>query len=293
MKRLGIGALSLALFLSFQSPQLVYGAQKEAIAAEEQQMFKRLVAKAVKAYKAERFEDAIVSFKAAMRLNPKFALHWNLAVLYERVEQYDQALFHVDEFLKDPELKPENRAKAQERRLKILELIVVYQHKSTPPVSPSSDSPAPPKAAEPEVVEVERVQISDPKPFVREGSLNESPTSERPWLLWALLGAGSSLSSLGMHLYANSVWENRGGLLADHQQAQRDAQTFSLIGDAFLVVGLTAFTVAILKWNSSSAPRVQSAASLELDREDYALLRAPTEYELSFTGQGFVLSGTF
>ena len=294
MKWLGVGALSLALCLSLslQGPQLIYAAQKEAIPAEEQQMFKRLVAKAVKAYKAERYEDAIVSFKAAMRLNPKFALHWNLAVLYERVEQYDQALFHVDEFLKDPELKPENRAKAEERRLKILELIVVYQHQSRPTERTSSESVAPPEASEPEVVEVERVQISKPRPIVMEGSLDERPSSERPWLLWALLGAGSSLSSLGLHLYANSVWERRGGLLADHQKAQSEAQTFSLIGDVFLVAGLATFTVAIIKWNSSSATRARSAASLDLGRDDYALQTAP-EYELSFTGQGFTLSGTF
>lgn len=311
MPHLILRALLCTLLVAFVMPPTSVSAKARTRQSKvkQQREFKRYVDQAVKAYKEERFEEAIVFFEKALKLKPEYRLHWNLAILYERTDQLKLSLFHMDEFLKDPKLKSNDRSKVQTRRAKILQLIEdkkktkqnhfqarsnsypVPTHTQTQPSPNPTPTPTPNFTSiqtqpaqgfttalpEPQLVEVERVRISD-----------SSPSRGIPaWGYWMMGGVLVGGSSLAVHLYANSIWEDRPNTLAGARDAQSEAYTFSLIGDILLVGSLASVSIAIWKWSDSNTSQSMSAYQDESDSSD---LQAS---KLTLTPQGLIWSGQF
>lgn len=247
---------------------------KPRVTSSSRTKFKRYVDDAVKAYKEERFEDAIASFEEALKLKAEYRLHWNLAVLYERVGRIELALTHVDEFLKDPKLKLKNRHKAEGRRAEMIRELEERRLKAiAQPDAPSQVSPQPSPHVETQVVEVERVNISEP---IDQG--------RSTWGYWAIGGGLLGIGSLWAHLRADSIWEDgqEPSQSITKQEAQSLATTHSIIGDILLIGSLTSLSIAVWKWSDRPA-RTSTALKSSVHREQ----------ALIFTGQGLMWSGSF
>ena len=254
------------------------------LTTQQREHFKSLVGQAVKAYKEDRFPEAIELFETALKLKSEYRLHWNLAVLYERTGRLEVALGHIDQFLKDPSLNVKNRDKAEARRRQIIDQIererptrLAVLPKSSPikPSPKESDL----RPVEAQIIEVEKVSTM---PMVREEQGLPS------WSYWAIASGVSGLTSLGFHLYANSIWDELPNVTSEALDAQSRAWTYSWVGDFFLVGSIASLSIAVWKWTDE--PTSQASTALSPRSSVGQALRSS---ELTFIGQGFLWRGRF
>jgi len=253
-------------------------------ASAQRDRFKGLVNDAVKAYKEKRFEEAIKSFEAALKLKSEYRLHWNLAVLYERTGRLEIALGHVDQFLKDPSLSESNRQKAEDRRRQMIDKIDRERPTRLARLPASTPTAPPPKAVVARPVEAQIIEVETVSTMPPIGEERGLPS----WSYWAIGGGVSGLASLGLHLYADSIWEGRPDVTSEALDAQSKAWTYSWVGDFFLVGSVASLSIAVWKWSDEPSPRPSTALSPRLGGGQ--TLRSS---ELTFIGQGFIWRGRF
>ena len=244
--------------------------------SEDRERFQALVQSAVEAYKAERFDEAIVLFESALRIEPSSPIYWNLAVIYEKRDDIEKALKYIDAFLLDFKQSEEKRDQAFARREQLmarqLELRAAQEREQRR------------RAAEQAAREEERARLAR---LARLGAaapqLHEEgttvggaqisaeprtppPAPSRAWVVWSTAGVALLGVAGGLHLYADSIWQSRplgGGEGA--LNAQTEALTMSWVADGLLVLGGSALTYGLLsRLLSSPAPSSSAASALRL-----------------------------
>jgi len=96
-----------AIMICVTSPALA----QEASSPEDAE-FNALLARAVEAYNAQRFEQAIADFQRAYEMRPEPEIVYNIARVYERSLQREQAVEQYERFLSLPNTTADLRARA-------------------------------------------------------------------------------------------------------------------------------------------------------------------------------------
>lgn len=185
-------------------------------------------------YKARDFKGAIESFKSAYKLerNPNFA--YNIAKIYEKLKDWDNAITYYNEFLVLPDIKEKDRKFALEKTKELEELKELDAQRKA------------------KAEEKERDPVVKPAPEV------DHTTS------YVLLGTGGAL------LVTGAVF----GVLANGQQSAFDDATtsqqkidardtgksYALIADVGMGLGVVTAGVGLVLYfmGSSEAPPVES-----------------------------------
>ena len=246
---------------------------------QEDELFRALILRATQAFKSKEYLQAIDSFKRALLLRKsEYNIHWNLAVLYQKVERLEEALSHVNQFL-DKERSPKRREKAEQRRNKILKAMkdAYFSPTKKAPLAkitspPKPKTQPPPKAKPPQKIQPSPPTIAREK---RESSpskkIDDQPavvarTSTEPrdksWIVWTVSGLSMGVIGASLHLYANTVWQGRP---QDGTRAVVDAQdtavTSSIIGDSLLVIGTVTMLYGLYKMLSHGGDRGEGEAT--------------------------------
>ena len=279
-----IGQLVLTILIcSISKPSNIQGYflnisihESHAQSTQEDELFRALILRATQAFKRKEYLQAIDSFKRALLLRKsEYNIHWNLAVLYQKVGILEEALSHVNQFL-DKERAPKRKEKAEQRRNKILKAMkdaYFSPVKKAPLATPSAASPSkpktpPPQKTEPRVPPTPQKKSTDPSTDTsgKQPSVvaRTSPTHsrDRSWIVWSVSGLSFALIGASLHLYANTVWQGRPqGGMRTVLDAQETAETSSMVGDSFLVVGVGAMLYGLYKMLSQGADRGRGEAT--------------------------------
>jgi tetratricopeptide (TPR) repeat protein len=195
-------------------------------------------------YEQANYADAVKEFNEAYRLSHRSDLLYNIAVCYERLSQYDNAIKALKQYLTD---KPDagDRVTIETR---ITNLEKLREQAAPPPRVVEPPKPAPPP----------------PPPVV---------VSERPRHWWvpgtsvAAAGAAVLAASLGTGLAANSIYNDLNSKCQNKvcdpslQSQQSKGNSLAIASDVLLGVGAAAaLTGVILLIVQSRHPRATSHA---------------------------------
>ena len=264
--------------------------------AESDKSFQDFIQMALKAYKHQKYSDAIVFFKRAMNISPDPNIHWNLAVTYQKTKDFKRALYHIDEYLKVPNLEDKKRAKVNVRREKIVSALQkertdeVRVARHYDPQTKSNSDPSNTKNKK-------EMQTSNFDPLSNDVSAkrawNSQSKSNRTWLVWGASGLSLIAIGTGVHLYANTIWQGR-NLGSDSVTAQEDAITVSWIGDGMLLLGGGALTYGIYSFFTSppAHPTYKSPSENRDPNTQNMMISLPTFF-ISENGGGLIWRGFF
>ena len=265
-------ALRVALSVALWAPAAVHAEPS----SEERERFQALVKSAVVAYKAERFDEAIVLFESALRIEPSSPIYWNLAVIYEKRDDVEKALKYIDAFLLDFKQSEEKRDQAFARREQLmarqLELRAAQekeQRRLAAEQAAREEERARLAAATPPLLSTgEGAQTSSQASSQTSTQTSTQPSTQPPapsraWIIWSTAGVALVGVASGLHLYADSVWQSRPVGGGDGTRgAQSKALSVSWVADGLLVVGGSAIAYGLLsRLFSSPSPSPSHAAS--------------------------------
>jgi tetratricopeptide (TPR) repeat protein len=217
---------------------LIFGSfPMTAWAADVTKQVEELSGKAAAAYGEGNYERAIELFKEAYALQPVSNLLFNIAKVYEKTENWDEAENFYKEFIKSPDAE----GKAREAALERLDAIKQIKDAAAPDPVEKPDDP------------VEK----DPPP--------PPPPAKKSPLPWIVMGGGGALVAGGVVF----------GLLASGKQSKFDdattadekrdlrksGKTLALVADSMYVAGAITGVVGVILLLSSggeSEPQAQA-----------------------------------
>jgi len=209
----------------------------------ERARFGELVARAVQAYKAERFEQAILLFEEALGVEPSSPIYWNLAVLYDKRDDLERALKYVDAFLLDLGQPEEKRDKAFERRADLLRRLKAREEVQAAARAAAARAQAAREAARARLGGAPLAPEEAPPAWAAGGA----PAPSRAWVAWTTSGVALVAVASGLHLYADSVWQSRpAGGGAETLRAQSKAVSTSWVADGLLALGASALGYGLI-----------------------------------------------
>ncbi len=273
----------------------------------EDQLFKKMIERAAAAYKEKRFKDAIQHFERAMMLNPNPNIHWNLAVCYYKVANYQKALSNTNAYLENGSPSEKMKRKVEAKKKDIL--YHLQRAYLAPKVNPNDSQPVATVEQKQPVISQRPAPIINPEPLdmfeMNPQAIQDEPAQKAPpnsyggtsqesnyssngkrnLIIWGSVSAVLLASSIGLHMYGDQVWETRpngGGTLA--QEARRDALLFSWVGDASLALSLTSLVIGLISYvndadNSYSQYQTQMGGAQNnstLGHISFELLSNPT-----------------
>jgi hypothetical protein len=240
-------------------PKEIYSLYAKRSSNPEDELFIALVKKATQSYGKENYKAAVNYFEKALLLKPTNTnIHWNLAGLHRKLNQLDQALSHLNDYLKDQTLSKKRRKKGKNRRQQILsEMKERY-------LSPNGTLDANAKTPKPQD---KNTQITPTPASSNDSSIpahspnrseeysnNSQDYHDRLWIIWGVTGLSLSALSVGLHVYADMTWQSRpvgGGKTAI--SLQDDATTVSWVADGFLLAGISTLGISLYYFLKQSA----------------------------------------
>lgn len=289
-------------------------ARAESLLSEDQ-LFKQFIERATSAYKSNQYEAAIKHFEGALMVRSNPNIHWNLSVCFHKLGRFKEALFHANEYLTKGSPSQKMRAKVEGRKQEILMALqrsLLVEPKAEPLPQQMTATPPPKFPVRPQVIKPEQTQNELDRERSFQANLARSnpnrpmqetwtrpqaqvlqPAPREDWfslysqsVIWGSISAALLSSSVGLHLYGDSVWDNRpagGGI--DAQDARRGALLFSWIGDGCLALGVTSLALAIHSYVRTSQ-RSSDMACLKCSApSDHILVSGGPTFRLLHTDQ--------
>ena len=191
-----------------------------------------LSAKAAAAYGEGKYEESIDLFKQAYELQQVSNLLFNIAKVYEKIENWDEAENHYKEFIKAPDADSDAREVALERVEAIKEI----------------------KRLAAEAEEQKRRDEDERKRQEEEKALAQQQTEtskKKPNVLpWVLIGSGAAIAATGgvfgiMALGKQSDFDAAQSA-SEKADLRSSGKTFALIADVGVGVGLAAGVVGVV-----------------------------------------------
>jgi tetratricopeptide (TPR) repeat protein len=202
----------------------------------------------VNAFQQERYLDAIQAFEAAERMSHNPNNLWNIMSCFERLGNLDAALVSLERYLSSPDLAPQDRETAAQRRVELeaARRAAEAQPADAPAPAPEPEPVEPPEPAQPEP---EPPPAAEPEPPI------EQPVAEGPSLAgpWAVLGTGLALALTGVildvaaYVRADPEGQDTFTSLDEVDDWRTGAYNIALAGDVLVGVG-AATAVAGLIW---------------------------------------------
>ena len=220
--------------------------------SKEEELFKALMKQSQEAYKREDFQLAINLIKKALLFKKDSMLHRNLSAAYKKLKQYDKAIHHMDQYMKMTKLSTRERKKMLAKRQ---EMLIAMQEQLNPSFNTNpTQQPSPRNQANTNNNNNNSSSNQNQQPIQSSTQMKPSPqassrSGNHSWLIWGIVGLSSSVLSLGLHLYADSTWQNRptgGGTQVE--ELQQTAYTTSWIGDGFLLVGVVSLGISVYQY---------------------------------------------
>jgi tetratricopeptide (TPR) repeat protein len=213
--------LTIASFLTLAAQAIAEDASPSQEAGDE---FDAIVARAVEAYGAQRYDEAIENFQRAYALRPQAELIYNIARVYERSVRREEAIEHYQRFLELPNTTAELRARA------INSLEALHNELEAMERARQRETPPPPQPLPPPV---------------------DEPPNVLGALGWALIGLGGAALATGAVFGGLALSEEtateEANSLADQQLHLDRGENFALAADLlFGIGGALAVTGAIL-----------------------------------------------
>lgn len=191
-----------------------------------------LEAKAVEAYDAGRYVDAIELFKAAFDANGNPNYLYNIGRVYEESGQLEQAIIYYDRFIHAEGVGLDTRMVASER-LGQLKKITGQADKETPPPAQPDDTTSPPPKEPVEESPPDGGRQPDEQPDERPGKALVISGS-------ILLGVGAPVAVAGAVLGGMALGTNdrlESEQLADPIETQKNGRNQALAADILVPVG--------------------------------------------------------
>ncbi|MGM0557628.1 MAG: tetratricopeptide repeat protein [Myxococcota bacterium] len=183
----------------------------------------KLASKGAKAYGEERYRDAIGYFEQAYDLQPVPNLLYNIGRCHEKLEEYEEAIEHYEEFAVAPEVGSEARRAALKRAESLREIADID----------TSDTSG---------AETESDQ-TDPEPVTPKEERASSPV---PWIVTgAGVGALAVGGAFGLMASSSADEIQSGADFQTRKDAQTRAKTQALVADSLFVVGAVTTGVGI------------------------------------------------
>jgi tetratricopeptide (TPR) repeat protein len=218
--------------------------------AEPATEFDAVVARAVEAYSAQRYDEAIALFEQAWAMRQQPEIIYNIARVYERAVRRPEAIERYEQFLSMPNTTAELRARAMtslEALRTELEAMERASRRGTEPEGPETP-PVPPTPPEEPV-----------------DALNVSG--------WVLFGTGAAVLIAGGVLGGLALGEQNAaeeaGSLADQQdhfdRGETEALTADILfgtGGALAVTGVILLIVRAARANDHDQPAADAPVSL-------------------------------
>ena len=217
----------------------------------------QLSGQAAAAYGEGDFEKAIELFKQAYALQAVPNLLFNIAKVYEKIENWEQAMSYYKEFLKAPDADPQARQVAVDR-IDSLQGVV---------------------KAEREAREEEERRLAEEERKKREAELaaqqqqqqqqTEEPTGGASAGAWITAGAGVALlvggGVFGLLASDQETAFDTGETPEDRRAARSKGKTYALVADSMFVGGAIATTIGIILFaTSSSGDEAEETAALPI-----------------------------
>lgn len=199
------------------------------------------------AYRDGEYEKAIALFEEAYAIQPIPNLLFNIARVYEKLENWAQAEKYYREFIKSPEAEASAREAALERVDSLKQLQQVASQPETPP---EPDVPAEPE--EPAVV----AQPTQPPP---------KKSSPLPWIL---IGTGGGLALtggvFGILAAGKQSTFNNATTAEEKLSARKSGKTFALVADIGYGLGIASAAVGVVLLLTGSSESASSEQALRI-----------------------------
>jgi tetratricopeptide (TPR) repeat protein len=262
MKQVG----SVALILCLASLSSVAQAQSgDAAPPPADDAFGRQVQTAIDLFQKQHYDEAIKAFRAAYAMKPEPEILYNIARVYERSGQIEEALQSYRDFLAAPGTTAALRAKAQEN-VNALNHEKALREQSNAPQPPTGPASAPRGAGEGRV----ETSVQEPRP----------PTGAYVLMGAGVVGIGAGII-LGVVAQGNKNDFDKATTVTDKQSAKDSGQRNAAIADVCYGVGIGAAIAGtvwyLLSGDKSGSPAASSPAPV-----------APVA-----NGQVFGISGVF
>jgi hypothetical protein len=205
--------------------------------------FNRQVQTAIDLFQKQRYDDAIKAFRAAYAMKPEPEILYNIARVYERSGQIDEALQAYRDFLAVPGSTSALRTKAQENLAALNKEKSLREQGSAPPTGPGGSTR----------------ETRSGAPIGAETTVQES-RSNVPWILMGIGAVGiASGIVLGVVAQGNKNDYDKAVTVADKNSDKDAGQRNAAIADVCYGVGAASAIVGavllILSGEKSSAPQ--------------------------------------
>jgi tetratricopeptide (TPR) repeat protein len=226
--------------------------------AQQAESFEAVMARAGERYEAKDYAGAIEDFKRAYEIKPVSNLLYNIARTYEKLGQFEEAVTYYERFVNEPEVSVEARTDALARLKALREVVALRKQEADAKRKAEEDKlkaeEAARKAAEEEERRKKLAALPPPKPdrtmsyiFMGAGGL-------------ALVGSGVfALMASGAH----GDFEDA-ATLADRRSAASDGQTYSVVADSLLGVGVVLAAVGVVFFFTAEPEQGEAATTLRV-----------------------------
>lgn len=223
------------------------------------------------------YEAAIEAFEHAQELSPSRANIWNITRCHEQLQQYEEALERLEQYLAEEALPQERRAAAMAYQAELNALRDTARPQETEtavPVEQAEDQPAEPEPAEPEEVEPEEVEA----PPVASAAAEEPPPPPPPppprrslVAPWATLGSGLALmvtaAVLDIVAFSSASRDPSEAFASvrEYRDWQEGYENTALAGDILMGLGAAAAVgglVWLLLWRRDAEDRARRRPAL-------------------------------
>jgi tetratricopeptide (TPR) repeat protein len=271
-------------------------ARAEEAAGPEDAEFDALLARAVEAYNAQRYEQAVQDFQRAYEMRPQPEIIYNIARIYERSVQREQAIEQYQRFLSLPNTTSDLRARAATALESLRTEMAAIERANRPQNDPNNPNNDPNNAQNP-------TGPTTPTQPVRP----RTPASVLAG--WILVGLGGATLVGGVAMGALALTEqtatNEAGSLAEYNEHNDLGSTYALTADilfgaggALAIGGIVALVIhAVRSRNAADEaddPNTpypdQETTDEEADDRATSMIFSPY---LGQNGLGFTLGGRF
>lgn len=248
MKRLLAAALTAALLLG-PTPMTAWAQDDVTSQVVE------LSGQAAQAYRKGEYAEAIRLFQQAYELQAVPNLLFNIAKVYEKLEDWDNAAENYREFIKAPDADSKAREIAMERVAALEEIQRAEREEEERRL-----------AEQREKEEAERERLAQKE----EQSQTETQSSDEPnnTVAWITLGGGATLLAGGVvfGLLASSEQSKFevGSTPEARRAARASGRTFAIVADSMFATGAVATVVGIILFATSGSSEADTSEQVAL-----------------------------
>lgn len=199
-----------------------------------------LAGKGAKAYGEERYRDAIGYFEQAYALQPVPNLLYNIGRCHEKLDEYEEAIEHYEEFAVAPEVGSEARREALKRAESLREIANIKKSDTSSATGGQQDSST-----------TQTAQTND-----------EESSSPVPWIVaGAGVGALAVGGAFGLMASSSADEIQNGADFQTRKDAQSRAKTQALVADSLFVVGAVTTGIGVYLLLSSDSEEASDKAN--------------------------------